>query len=193
MPWARRLRPHPPVEPAPHAGPEPAPSADEPPVQHVATPGRMRRELRLLARRRETEIRDVGGLTVEMVRRDRFRPELLLERAGDVLQIEQRLHELDAMLATSVAAARGPLRSIPRCVCGAPLPAGFHFCANCGRPAPGAPSVTACSHCGQPLPGDANFCAFCGNSAAHDEFAEESVDETMVRPWASGEERAGDG
>jgi hypothetical protein len=153
----------------------------------------MRRERRELTRRRETEIRDVGGLTVEMVRRDRFRPELLLERAGDVLQIEQRLHELDAMLAASVAAARGPLRSVPHCLCGAPLPAGFHFCANCGRPAPGAPPLAVCGHCGQPLPADANFCAVCGNSAATDELAEDLVDETMVRPWASGEERAGDG
>ena len=53
----------------------------------VPPPSRMRRERRLLARRRETEIRDVGGLAVEMVRRDRFKPDLLLARANDVLSI----------------------------------------------------------------------------------------------------------
>jgi predicted amidophosphoribosyltransferase len=51
-----------------------------------------------------------------------------------------------------------------------------------------------CSHCGQPLPADANFCAHCGNSAAADQFEteQEVSDDTIVRPWPAGGERAGD-
>ncbi|MGH3114168.1 MAG: hypothetical protein ACRDOP_11965, partial [Gaiellaceae bacterium] len=57
-------------EPAP---PTPPPEPD---------PVRLRRERRSLARQREIEMRDVGGLAVEMVRRDRWKPELLISRAG---------------------------------------------------------------------------------------------------------------
>jgi hypothetical protein len=194
MAWLRRIgfaRP---------AGPPPPPPVADgaPPVDslfHVPPPGQMRREWRSLARRREIEIHDVGGLAVEMVRRDRFRPELLIERAGDVLLIEQRLNELDALLTASLAATRGPLRPLPRCECGAPLPSGVHFCSHCGRPAAGSPPVAACSHCGQPLPAGANFCASCGNSAAADTFAADRdlPDDTIVRSWPTGDERARDG
>jgi hypothetical protein len=190
MPWVRRARRPQPAEPGQDAAEG---EAEGGAGGAVPGPNEMRRERRALARQREVEMRDVGGLTVEMVRRDRFRPELLFERANDVLRIEQRLHELDAMLLATVAAARGPLRTIPHCHCGAPLPPGFHFCANCGRPAPGAPPVAVCGHCGQPLPAEANFCASCGNSVAADEFADEVVDETMVHPWPADEERAGEG
>jgi Double zinc ribbon len=154
----------------------------------------MRSERNSLVRRREVEIRDVGGLAVEMVRRDRFRPELLIERAGDVLLIEQRLNELDALLMASLAAARGPLRTLPRCECGAPLPPGVHFCSHCGRPAPGSRPVAVCSHCGQPLAAGANFCASCGNSSAAEDFPTERSpgDDTIVRSWPAADERAGD-
>jgi hypothetical protein len=193
MAWLRRTRFARPAGPPP-----PPPAADGAPVGdplfHVPTPRRMRHERHALARRREIEVRDVGGLAVEMVRRDRFRPELLIERAGDVLLIEQRLNELDALLMASLVATRGPLRTLPRCECGAPLPPGVHFCSHCGRPAPGSRPVAVCSHCGQPLPAEANFCAYCGNSAAADEFAaEHDLSDTIVRSWPAADERAGDG
>jgi hypothetical protein len=181
------------------AGPPPPPPASDgapvDPLLHVPSPRHMRRERHSLARRREIEIRDVGGLAVEMVRRDRFRPDLLTQRANDVLLIEQRLNELDALLMASLVATRGPLRALPRCECGAPLPPGVHFCSHCGRPAPGSRPVAVCSHCGQPLPAGVNFCAYCGNSAAAEEFAaeQERSEDTVVRPWPAGEERAGDG
>jgi hypothetical protein len=192
MAWLRRSSFARPAGPAP---PPPTASDGAPvdPLVRVPTPRRMRRERHSLAHRREIEIRDVGGLAVEMVRRDRFRPELLIERANDVLLIEQRLNELDALLVASLAATRGPLRALPRCECGAPLPPGVHFCSHCGRPAPGSRPIAACSHCGQPLPADANFCAHCGNSAAAEQFEAELSDDTIVRPWPAGEERAGDG
>jgi hypothetical protein len=194
MAWLRRARfarPAGPPPPPPSAA-DGAPSVD--PYVHVPPPRRMRRERHSLARRREIEIRDVGGLAVEMVRRDRFRPDLLIERANEVLMIEQRLNEIDALLTASLVAARGPLRTLPRCECGAPLAPGVHFCSHCGRPAPGSRPIAVCSHCGQPLPADANFCAHCGNSAAADQFETEKEvsDDTIVRPWPAGGERAGD-
>jgi double zinc ribbon protein len=188
---ARPLPPPPPVEPGAEVveveegiGP-PAPS----PVP--SGPAEMRRERRALARRREVELRDVGGLTVEMVRRDRFNPDLLIARANEVLLLEQRIHELDSLLAAEIS-VRG-LRHVPHCKCGAPLPPGVHFCSHCGRPAASAPAIVACRHCGQPLPAEANFCPFCGNPVAADEYADDSAagdfrDSTLVRP-APGEER----
>src|SRR3954447_4353146 len=106
MPWVRRLRRGPQVEPGVEESP---PAAEGPPgATPLPPPGRMRRERRWLAGRRETEIRDVGGLTVEMVRRDRFRPELLVERASDVLAIEERMLELDGgMLCAARRAGAG--------------------------------------------------------------------------------------
>jgi hypothetical protein len=154
-------------------------------------PSHMRRERRRLTRQREIEIRDVGGLAVEMARRDRFRPELLFARANDVLRVEERMHELDGLLMAVAAAPRG-LRTLPTCRCGAPLLPGSHFCSNCGRPSGVAPPVLTCSHCGQPLPADTNFCAFCGNAVAAAELAgspqETSLDDTAVPRWSAREE-----
>ena len=55
----------------------------------------------------------------------------------------------------AVATAR---RAPTTCECGAPVPWGSHFCANCGRPV-GAEPVVACEGCGHPLSADATFCA----------------------------------
>jgi hypothetical protein len=136
-------------------------------------------------RRREIEIRDVGGLAVEMVRRDRFKPDLLVSRASEVLALEQRIHELDAFLAASEAVPRA-MRTATVCKCGAPLVRGAHFCAHCGRPAVETAPVVACSHCGNPLPAEANFCSVCGNSVAADELSdtEGRIDKTLVAPRA---------
>lgn len=145
----------------------------------------MRRERRFLARRREAEIRDVGGLTVEMVRRDRFRPELLIERASDVLALEDRMNELDGLLVAAAAVPRGT-RAVQLCECGAPLLPGAHFCSHCGRPAAGVRPVVACSHCGNPLQADVNFCSSCGNAVAAEEFHADTdeLDPTMARRWS---------
>jgi hypothetical protein len=143
------------------------------------------RERRSLVRRREIEMRDVGGLAVEMVRRDRFKPDLLVSRASEVLALEQRIHELDAFLATSEGVPRA-MRTATLCKCGAPLVRGAHFCAYCGRPAAETAPVVACGHCGNPLPAEANFCSACGNSVAADEFrdTEQRVDQTLAAPGA---------
>jgi ribosomal protein L40E len=134
----------------------------EPPHVPVApAPGALRRERRALNRVREERIRDLGGLALEMVRRKRFRQDLLFEQCEEVLVLEQRIREIDEALQRASAARhrRGGLR----CECGAPLAWGAHFCGNCGR-AQGEPVVT-CARCGAPLPADAHFCANCGSVA----------------------------
>ena len=108
--------------PAPAAGPRrPLPPA-----------GRLRRERRTLLRVREERIRDLGGLVLEMYRREGFRPDLVEEQCAELVSLEDRLNEIDALL-TAAVSARRPARAA-RCECGAPILWGSHFCANCGRP-----------------------------------------------------------
>src|SRR5437870_387329 len=100
------------------------------PRRPLPTPGVLRRERRRLLKLRDERLRDLGGLMLEMFRRNRFREDLLRERCEDLLDMDARLHELDALLALATH------RRLPtRCTCGAPLVHASHFCANCGRPA----------------------------------------------------------
>jgi hypothetical protein len=171
--------------PPPDAAPLPPPPPGAPPRR--PSPQRERREL---ARLREIEMRDVGGLAVEMARRNDWRYPLLHSRCAEVLAIEERIHELDAIIAAVTMAARGVPAT--QCQCGAPILHGSHFCAHCGRPAPETPPVATCSHCGQPLPAEANFCSVCGNSVAAEGFDEVlPVDDTMVAPVGREEPREG--
>jgi hypothetical protein len=163
-------------------------AAHPPPHRALPPPGVIRRERRLLTRTREERLRDLGGLMLErlvqgVVRRDRFREDLLAERCNELLGLDARLHELDQML----AAAR---HRIPagRCECGAPLPWGSHFCPNCGRPA-GEQPVIACDTCGHPLPGDARFCASCGAPAGESDGGGEARE--TADPLVKGEEVGG--
>jgi hypothetical protein len=132
-------------------------------------PGVLRRERRGLVRAREERIRDLGGLMLEMYRRDRFRDDLIEERCREVMALEDRIAEVDGLLAAA-ADLRRP-RSAPRCACGAPIQWGSHFCANCGRPT-GATPVVSCSGCGSPVPADARFCAGCGQAVEIESPAE---------------------
>ena len=137
--------------------------------------GRLRRERRALLHLREERIRDLGGLVLEMYRQESFREDLVYERCADLVALEERLLELDALLSASTTPRRAPRGA--RCECGAPILWASHFCANCGRPV-GTEAVVACKGCGHPLPADASFCANCGRAA-------ESSDET--RPEAEAE------
>ena len=94
--------------------------------------GRLRRERRELLRARESRLRDLGGLMLEMFRRDQFRRELLLERCGELVVLEDRLGELDTLIAAAVS--RGRVRPPVQCECGAAVYYGSKFCARCGRP-----------------------------------------------------------
>jgi hypothetical protein len=138
-----------------------APSPPPHPVRRAPSPGALRRERRAILKAREELLRDLGGLAMEMYRREQFREDLLSEHARDIANLEARLHELDSMLA---AAAAGRRATASRCECGAPIIWGSHFCANCGRPV-GEQAVVSCTNCGHPLPADGEFCPSCGKAA----------------------------
>jgi len=107
-------------------------------------------------------VRDLGGLMLEMFRRDQFRQDLLIERCEELIALDERLQELDTLLAATVSARRAAPAA--RCECGAPVVWGSHFCANCGRPVAASPPVVSCAKCGAALAADAKFCAVCGES-----------------------------
>ena len=88
---------------------------------------------------------------------------------------------------SAVASAR---RAPSTCECGAPVPWGSHFCANCGRPVGGEP-VVACQDCGHPLPADAKFCANCGRQADTAEEAESAPQADEPAPEEEGEVAVG--
>ena len=100
--------------------------------------GRLRRERRRLLKTREQSIRDLGGLTVEMVRRNAFKPDLLTRRARDILGLEDGVHDIEDALtdARDAAASRRSRKqtgAVSSCeFCSAALPGGAHFCPTCG-------------------------------------------------------------
>jgi hypothetical protein len=147
-------------------------------VRRAPSPGALRRERRAILKAREERILDLGGLTLEMYRRSSFRDELLIEGCREIVALEERINDLDGMLASVSSARRAPTT----CDCGAPVPWASHFCANCGRPV-GSQPVIACEHCGHPLPADAKFCAGCGREAG----AAEEAHEQQLPPEARAE------
>ena len=116
------------------------PDADEPrtdaePVAPRRRPlppaGLLRRERRNLLRLREQRVRDLGGLVLEMYRQDRFRQDLVYEQAAEVVALEERLFQVDQLLAATAGRGRA---AEDRCgSCGAALLPGSRFCASCGE------------------------------------------------------------
>jgi hypothetical protein len=88
--------------------------------------GLLRRERRALLAARETLLRDLGGLALELYRRGGFREDLLAERCADLIGIDARLAEIATLLHGRA--------HVPHCTCGTALLRGAHFCPNCGRP-----------------------------------------------------------
>ena len=116
--------------------PAPTPRA----VRRALPPaGQLRRERRALLQLREQRLRDLGGLMLEMYRRDQFRQDLLVDRCLELGRLEERLAELDALLAAAIS--RGKTRPSARCECGAPIFWGSKFCAQCGRAVTDAPAL----------------------------------------------------
>jgi uncharacterized protein YjiS (DUF1127 family) len=109
----------------------PAPAAPRAVRRALPPPAELRRERRSLLQVRERKLRDLGGLMVEMYRRDQFRQDLLVDRCVELSRIDERLGELETLLA--VSASRGRAREAARCECGAPLFWGAKFCGQCGR------------------------------------------------------------
>jgi len=91
--------------------------------------GDLRRERRALLALREERLRDLGGLTLEMYRRDQFNEALVVERCAELVSIEARASEIDALLRGS----RGLQRDGRVCTCGAPVLVQARFCPSCGR------------------------------------------------------------
>ena len=69
-----------------------------------------------------------------MYKRDRFNAGLFVERCAELVAIEARVQEIDALLDGTVHLRR---EGGTVCVCGAPLLLGARYCATCGREAPG--------------------------------------------------------
>ncbi len=117
--------------------------------------GVLRRERRVLLQFREERLRDLGGLLLEMFRRDRFREDLVRERCEELLELDDHLAALDSLLGLSWT-----LPDQARCACGASIVGDAEFCAACGRSLGDASQQ--CAACGSPMPADALFCSRCG-------------------------------
>jgi hypothetical protein len=100
----------------------------------------LRRERKTLLLVREERLRDLGGLALEMYKRDRFSAALVVERCAELVAIEARIQEIDALLDGSAKLQREGVGTM--CVCGAPLLVGARFCATCGRPAGASTAAT---------------------------------------------------
>lgn len=117
---------------------EETPSLDT--VEYVVPPVReLKRERKALLEVREERLRDLGGLALEMYKRDRFSAALVVERCAELVAIEVRVQEIDSLLDGTARLRRGGGGAV--CVCGAPLLLGARFCATCGRPVSGERSV----------------------------------------------------
>jgi hypothetical protein len=106
--------------------------AEAPHATYVLPPVReLKRERKTLLLVREERLRDLGGLTLEMYKRDRFNAGLVVERCAELVAIEARVQEIDSLLDGTVSLHSG---GGAVCRCGAPLLLGARFCATCGRP-----------------------------------------------------------
>ena len=121
--------------------------------------GVLRRERRALLQFREERLRDLGGLLLEMFRRDRFREDLVRERCEELLEVDDHLAALDSLLGLSWTPP-----DQARCACGAAIADDAQFCPACGRSLGGG-ETRSCAACGNALPTDATFCSRCGTRA----------------------------
>jgi len=119
----------------------PAPTGSSVP-EYVVPPAReLKRERKALLEVREERLRDLGGLALEMYKRDRFSAGLVVERCAELVAIEVRVQEIDALLDGTARLRRGGGGAV--CTCGAPLLLGAQFCATCGRAVGGSLALGA--------------------------------------------------
>jgi hypothetical protein len=92
----------------------------------------LKRERKVLLEVREERLRDLGGLALEMYKRDRFNAGLVVERCAELVAIEARVQQIDSLLDGT---ARDPTRRrrCAICICGAPILLGASFCASAAR------------------------------------------------------------
>ena len=98
--------------------------------RYLPPPSRLRRERRALLRYREQRIHDLGGLLLEMYRQDEFRQDVVHEQAGEIVALEERVREVDRLLAARTGRSERGLRCSK---CGTPLYQGARFCPSCGQ------------------------------------------------------------
>ena len=98
--------------------------------RYLPPPSRLRRERRALLRYREERIHELGGLMLEMYRQDDVRQDVLQERAAAIVALEDRVREVDRLLAARTSRARSGVRCGR---CGTPLHSGARFCPSCGQ------------------------------------------------------------
>jgi hypothetical protein len=109
----------------------PSEAPGDPATYAVPPPRELKRERKALLEMREERLRDLGGLALEMYKRDRFNAGLVVERCAELVAIEARVQEIDALLDGSALVRRGGGGAV--CICGAPILLGAKFCATCGR------------------------------------------------------------
>ncbi len=108
---------------------------------YVVPPAReLKRERKALLEVREERLRDLGGLALEMYKRDRFNAGLVVERCAELVAIEARVQEVDSLLDGTAGIRRGGGGAV--CICGAPILLGAHYCATCGRSLGGTATVS---------------------------------------------------
>jgi hypothetical protein len=108
---------------------------------YVVPPTReLKRERKALLEVREERLRDLGGLALEMYKRDRFNAGLVVERCAELVAIEARVQEVDSLLDGTAGIRRGGGGAV--CICGAPILLGAHYCATCGRSLGGTATVS---------------------------------------------------
>ena len=98
--------------------------------RYLPPPSRLRRERRALLRYREQRIHDLGGLVLEMYRQDQFRQDVVHEQASELVALEERVREIDRLLAAR--SSRGG-RTVRCGNCGSMLFPGTRFCPSCGQ------------------------------------------------------------
>lgn len=122
------------------------------------------RRKRLVAAR-ESTLRDLGGLMLEMYKRNRFREELLLDKCEEVLAIEVEIAHVDQRLFQLAPPTGSGQRPIGRCECGVPILPGQNFCGVCGRSFGTLTQARNCAACGTGLRAADAFCPTCGTAS----------------------------
>lgn len=124
--------------------------------------GRLRRERKRLLRAREQSIRDLGGLALEMVRRDDFRQDVLRRRAADVLGLEASARDVEEALdAAGQSSPSRSTRASAQCICGEQNEESARSCSACGRTLASEGGANPCPDCGASREVDDRFCASC--------------------------------
>ncbi len=132
--------------PAPPASPDPTAPIVEPGVAEPEQPGvrhraQLRRRLRFLRRRRELELRDLGGLVFDLSRFGAQRPDLLQAKVEVLATTDAERRALEQALGED-----RPLRELREAgiggvcpACGTLYASDARFCSSCGAPlaAPG--------------------------------------------------------